>query len=199
TDLVLASEGSFGPHPSLGFVPANEEILFLQDAKHNRTYRVKTLQTATNFAQAHCSDWASLKNFAERVRFPSHALILRNSHHLHKGINTWTAMENIAAEGFPWEASTDMRAHLNPSRQAVIALATKDLVDLLNSFCPACAAPGFGVSAVHPGLACAWCQFPTRLTQAWTKTCEVCGHNETIDFPQGEKTADPQYCDRCNP
>lgn len=33
-DLAIASEGSFGPHPSMFFVPADDELLVLIDKKN---------------------------------------------------------------------------------------------------------------------------------------------------------------------
>ena len=48
-DLVLATEGSFGPHPDLPFCSAHDELMLLMDFKHNRTYSARILTTETNF------------------------------------------------------------------------------------------------------------------------------------------------------
>ncbi|MFX6226246.1 DUF6671 family protein, partial [Acinetobacter baumannii] len=49
-NLAIASEGSFGAHPIIGFVPADEELLVLIDRKNNMEIKVKEISTATNFA-----------------------------------------------------------------------------------------------------------------------------------------------------
>jgi hypothetical protein len=41
---------------------------------------------------------------------------------------------------------TDMRAMYNPSRMTVIQNATKKLVEKINSCCPNCNIPGFGIT-----------------------------------------------------
>lgn len=51
-DLAVASEGSFGPHPYLFFVPANEELLLFLDKKNNLEITVRELTTDTNFGGA---------------------------------------------------------------------------------------------------------------------------------------------------
>ena len=48
-DLAIASEGSFGPHPTLFFIPANDEILVLIDKKNGLEIIVRELNTETNF------------------------------------------------------------------------------------------------------------------------------------------------------
>jgi hypothetical protein len=78
-DLVLASEGSFGAHPSAFFLPANEEWLLLIDRKHQLEIHARHLSTATNFAGQEFSSLEELEAFASKVGFPSHGLILRRS------------------------------------------------------------------------------------------------------------------------
>lgn len=49
-DLAIASEGSFGPHPSMFFAPADDEILVLLDLKNNLEIKARVISTNTNFA-----------------------------------------------------------------------------------------------------------------------------------------------------
>ncbi len=44
-DLVIASEGSFGAHPSLFFVQSNEELVMLLDTKNNLEISTKFIST----------------------------------------------------------------------------------------------------------------------------------------------------------
>jgi hypothetical protein len=47
TDLAIASEGSFGAHPLLYFLPANDEILVLIDKKNGLEIAVREISTKT--------------------------------------------------------------------------------------------------------------------------------------------------------
>ncbi len=48
-DLVISSEGSFGPHPSYFFAPSDEEYLVLKDWKNDFEIVVKTWSLDTNY------------------------------------------------------------------------------------------------------------------------------------------------------
>ena len=48
-DLGIASEGSFGPHPTIFFVSADDEFLIFIDKKNNLEIIARELSTATNF------------------------------------------------------------------------------------------------------------------------------------------------------
>ena len=48
-DLGIASEGSFGPHPNLFFIHADDEFLLLIDSKNNIEIISRELSTKTNF------------------------------------------------------------------------------------------------------------------------------------------------------
>ena len=49
-DLAVASEGSFGAHPSISFVPCNEELLVLIDRRNNLEIIARELSLETNMA-----------------------------------------------------------------------------------------------------------------------------------------------------
>ncbi|MFZ9718594.1 MAG: DUF6671 family protein, partial [Chitinophagaceae bacterium] len=149
-DLAVASEGSFGPHPILGFVPANEEWLFLVDRKHNLQISAKEVSTATNFDAKTCFNIDELVSFADKMQFPSHALMLMPAQDdyrdIVKGITNLAALKT-AAESFLSAhgqvfAATDMRAMYNPSRMKVIAAAAQKLIDKIFCACPECGMPG---------------------------------------------------------
>lgn len=48
-DLAVASEGSFGPHPTIYFVHADDEFLLFIDKKNDLEIIVRELSTVTNF------------------------------------------------------------------------------------------------------------------------------------------------------
>jgi hypothetical protein len=49
SDLVIASEGSFGAHPSIFFAHANQELVMLKDFKNDLEIIAKEISLETNF------------------------------------------------------------------------------------------------------------------------------------------------------
>lgn len=206
-DMAVASEGSFGPHPFLFFVPADEEYLVFIDRKNGLEISVKELSTATNFAGQETRTEAELLAFAERVQFPSHGLILRPDKGAATGIVKGITQKEqllaafrqlMAAQGKVY-AETDMRAMYNPSRMAVIETAAVKLAEKINSACPRCNTPGFGITDAKPGLPCSWCGAPTRSTLSFIYRCSHCNFVQEAMYPHGKQAEDPMYCDFCNP
>ena len=206
-DLALASEGSFGAHPSAFFLPANEEWLLLIDRKHQLEIHARHLSTATNFAGQAFSSLEEVEAFASKVGFPSHGLILRrskdNPEGILKGITDPDQLRNAAKELLETQGSgyveTDMRAMFNASRMQVIGETAQLLIQKLNSLCPSCQVPGFAVTAAEPGLPCSLCGNPSSAALAHLLICNNCQHEEKVLFPHGKKTEEPQYCQVCNP
>ncbi|MFT5666672.1 MAG: hypothetical protein ACI9DK_000857 [Vicingaceae bacterium] len=206
-DLGIASEGSFGAHPSIFFAPADDEFLIFIDAKNNLEIIARELSMETNFNGSEIANQAALLEFAELVKFPSHGLILRKSKTDNSTIIKGISEVNQLKEAFKKliedvdsiYAETDMRAMHNPSRMAVIELATKKLVDKINSFCPQCSTPGFGITTVKKGLKCSWCALPTNSTLSFIHSCEKCNFTKEELHPHKKTTEDPMYCNYCNP
>ncbi len=206
-DLVLASEGSFGVHPSAFFLPANEEWLLLLDRKNGLEIHARHLSLETNFSGQEFSSLEELEAFACKVGFPSHGLILRrskdNSNGILKGITDpdqlRTSAKNLLETQGSGYIETDMRAMFNPSRMKVIQETAELLLQKLNSLCPSCQLPGFAVTTSVPGLPCSLCGTPSSAALAHLLICSHCQHEEKVFFPQGKKTEDPQYCQVCNP
>ena len=207
TDIAVSSEGSFGSHPSYFFIHADDEFLLLLDRKHNLEIVVRELSLETNFNGAFVSDEIELKEFTERAKFPSHGLILRKSADelidVSKGITTWeeliTKYTLLKEKYGKVYIETDMRAMYNPTRMEVIQKLTQKLVDKINSICPDCSTPGFGVTDVKMGLPCQQCSFPTRSIKSHVYACTVCKYSEEKLFPNGKLNEEPMFCDRCNP
>jgi hypothetical protein len=206
-DLCIASEGSFGAHPWLPFQAANEELVLLIDYKNGLEVAVSKLSLETNFNGQHIVSLDELRSFAEKALFPSHRLIIRKNQKSHtgivKGINTWTALQ-LAFESTmnKWGevyVETDMRAMYNPLRMETIRFTTLKLIEKLQTCCPKCGTPGFGVVRQAAGLPCSVCSQPTRSLMGCTYGCQRCHFEEHKLFPQDKTSEDPAYCDYCNP
>lgn len=206
-DLVIASEGSFGAHPSLFFVQANEELVMLIDTKNNLEISAKFISTETNFDAKSISTFIELKDFADKSLFPSHGLILRPSKsdytEIYKGISDWQQLESVFNKLKKTHSSiyveTDMRAMFNPTRMKNIEQATLKLIEKINSKCPSCQTPGFDVTDVISGLPCEWCKRPTESTLKYISTCKKCSYQKETLFPQGKEYESPEFCNHCNP
>jgi len=91
----------------------------------------------------------------------------------------------------------ELRAHLNPTRQALIVVATRDLLERMSSECPACRTPGFGVVRRVPGLPCSECGTPTNEVRADERACIRCDFKDLR--PVVARMAEPRWCPDCNP
>jgi hypothetical protein len=207
SDLVIASEGSFGAHPSIFFAHANQELVMLKDFKNDLEIISKEISLETNFNGQKISNETDLLNFAEKVNFPSHALILKsdetNFSTIFKGIQSEKVLlekfyELKNKNGFVY-VETDMRAMYNPTRMKVIEKATWQLIEKIKSLCPACQTPGFDIIDAVSGLPCELCKNPTRSTLYYLYQCKKCNHSSKKMFPRGITYEEPTYCDTCNP
>ncbi len=205
-DLGTGSEGSFGQHPGIPFIAANEELVMLIDKKNELEIIGKKLSVETNFNGSVCRTERELIDFAEKSNFPSHALILRNrksdNGKIFKGIsnledllkNFWL-LKDLYGEAF---AETDMRANFNPTRMKVIGEATAAMIVKANTFCKSCGTPGFGISDIRTGLKCKQCGMPTKSIATYLYSCTKCNYME--EHPNPTKLfEEPMFCDFCNP
>lgn len=205
-DLGIASEGSFTSHPIAGFLPINEEFLLFIDLKNNIEVLVKEVSIDTNFSSTYVSSWNELLDFANKIGFPEHTLILRPSSESKSDIikdivleeQLKTALEHLLKKYQKVFVETDMRAINNPKRMNVIESAAKKLVEKVKTVCPNCNTPGFGVENVELGLPCKWCYEPTNSIKLYIKKCNCCNYSEKTENSM-KKFEDPMYCDKCNP
>jgi hypothetical protein len=207
SDLAIASEGSFGSHPSIFFAHADDEFLLFLDKKNDLEICARELSLETNFNGAEIKTEKELQEFAANSNFPSHGLILRKSKDdlgdIVKGITNEDHLKNtfhnlISKYGTAY-IETDMRAMYNPTRMKVIEKAAFKLVDKIKSLCPKCETPGFGIMDRKEGLPCQQCHFPTRSTLSYIYSCQKCNYKKEEKYPNGKQTEDPMYCDICNP
>lgn len=209
--LGLASEGSFGPHPAVPFVAGDHEILAFVDDGLGIQVTEELFSSETNFAYQVVAGIDGCRDFLRRARFPSHGLILRPNAGsppwplLVKGITTWAefvdAMRRCAqasSDGLV-HVETDMRAHMNPTRQRVIGILAERLARRLATRCPSCAAPGWGLVGVVRGLPCAVCGGATDWVRQEIHGCPLCQCKQTIPRSDGRHVADAAHCPWCNP
>ena len=206
-DLGVASEGSFGPHPSMFFVSADDELLVLIDLKNNLELVARELSINTNFNAKEIHSEEELFDFARSIGFPGHALILRKSKEdnseIHKGISDSSVLratfEQLMLKYNSVYVETDMRAMNNPTRMKVIERAAEKLAKKVKSTCPQCQMPGFDVTDAKKGLKCGLCGLPTNSAISYIYRCSHCNFWREEMYPDNKTTEDPTYCDHCNP
>jgi hypothetical protein len=206
-DLAVSSEGSFGSHPNIFFVPADDELLLFIDKKNNLEIVVRELSTDTNFNACEVETKEELFGFAEKAKFPSHGLIMRKSRDDYKIIIKGITSKEHLSSTFNYFISkfgtcfieTDMRALYNPTRLGVIESLTNKLADKINKRCTVCETPGFGITDAKKGLPCQICNFPTKGTLSYIYSCQKCSFSYEEKYPDGKTTEDPMCCDLCNP
>ena len=206
-DLAIASEGSFGAHPSIFFAHADDEVIMLMDAKNDLEIVAREVSTETNFNGSYITNTADLLAFATKVNFPTHGLILKSSESNFENALKGIQDEKILLEGFhrfsqqygKVYVETDMRALYNPTRMKIIEKATVKLAKAALSLCPNCSTPGFTITESIEGLPCEWCNSPTRSTLSFRSTCKKCNFASEEKYPHQKRTEDPMYCDFCNP
>ena len=207
----LASEGSFGAHPSTNMIPANAEWMVFIDADRGLTIIESELSTRTNHSHTILRTGEDPTVFLEHMLFPSHGVIARpnqpkgGSSILFKGLTSWAplreAMAVCSEESLDGRLrlETDMRAHMNPTRQRVIQTVAQKMAKRLARACSQCDSPGWGILETVQGLPCESCDNPTTLTQQVREGCVACEASLLAARPDGLVSAQEQYCDACNP
>lgn len=203
-DFAIGSEGSFGPHPTLYFLPADEEFIVLMNRKKDFEIAVKMASLQTNYASYEMGSEGTLNTFFQQVKFPSHGLHVKGPEgYQEKGIRSEKqlnqAIQKAVKRFGTYTLETDMRAMNNPTRMSVIQELTGKLVEKMRSCCPSCQRPGFSSTDVIRGLVCSSCSLPTKSVKSVIYSCEGCHYTACIDFPESKTTEDPMFCDFCNP
>jgi hypothetical protein len=205
-DLAIASEGVFIPYPSYPALPYNQEIVLFLDLINQLEVVSRFDSTETNFSHICVKFFRQVEGFAKQIGFPDHALVVIEANgEIHKGIQDIAQLKEIVEIGLQrspdrsLHLETDMRALFNPTRMKNIERATLNLVQKLKSLCPECEFPDFAIAESKTGLPCEFCGLPTKLVKSQICKCQKCQFTQTVHFPNGQKTADPQYCQYCNP
>ncbi|WP_018406922.1 DUF6671 family protein [Methylocystis rosea] len=208
--LGLASEGSFGPHPAIPYIPAGMELLVFVNDERGIVVTESLITEKTNYDHLVISPGEASDAFLQKVGYPTHGLIVRPNEGevasaLAKGIvdpdRLRRAIETAAAVSSDGRAriETDMRAHFNPTRMRSLAILAERLAQRLARQCPACGAPGFGRTGSRAGLLCEACGTPTELVVAEILGCPACDYTEERLRGAGLQRAPAQHCPLCNP
>lgn len=206
--LFLASEGTFGPHPTIGLVPSDLETLLLWDRDRAIEIEAHALSLDVVHAEVVHEPGTDLTDFFARTHFPSHGVIVRPEGGfapLFKGLHTPNEVVAAIAQAAPTATTgrvilaTDLRANHNPTRQRVIVEAGEALLALICSTCARCGAPGFRSTTRVLGLPCEWCGRPSAAPCEFVFACQSCTHTEVRPRPDGRTSIDPGQCEFCNP
>lgn len=192
----LGSEGSFGPDPYMGVTAWGIEILALWDQERQYSVHAMVQGPETNFSHVLAQSWPIAKDFAQNAGFPQHGVIVGKPGQawFDKNATDWPTLQERIIKGLesgPVWLETDMRAHRNPMRMAMIAKVGEALAKRMGKTCPACALPGFGPQRLIAGALCERCQQPTQSARAQLLACNSC------DFSQEESIRTHVPADRC--
>lgn len=204
--LAIASEGAFVPDPLGGLMAWNIEVVLWLDTASGFEV-IGLAQGPTLSLNKAVQKFSELEIFANNAGFPAHHLVLRpqteSDLRIHKGVSDWDRLQQTFNEcqsqstnGWVY-VEHDHRSSCHPTRQAMITRAVHDLVEKFQSICPSCTSPGFAKTGHRPGLKCQLCGNTTSLPVSFTMSCQNCHHTE--EKPADEQTADPRWCDVCNP
>lgn len=197
----LGSEGSFGPDPHVGLTAWACEILAWWDAQDEHLVYSVVQGPEANFDQTTAATLEAALAFAKSVGFEQHGIIVGKpgEHYFSKQCSNWCDFEKhvtVALEQGPVWLETDMRAHRNPTRMAMIQRCAVQLAQMLKTQCPACQSVGFGQVSPVLGAVCEACGEPTSAVKAKAITCSACGH---VEQELVRSTVPPSRCDYCNP
>lgn len=205
--LGIASEGSFGPHPSLFFLPCDHEELIFIDKEKDFYLRENVLSLETNYKFKDICYENEFLEFANAIKFPSHGIIIRPADWVDKSI-IFKGIQSVgefkkafhickkASSNKMVRVESDMRAHMNRTRMAVIGQLAEKLAHRLSILCPKCKLPGWGLVRLLKGLECTECDFPTEKIKEEIFGCVKCDFEES--FRKALNTG-PENCPICNP
>jgi hypothetical protein len=203
---AIASEGTIGADPAISFINSDVECVVFVDSVHNliisHTYRSFDITAHTH----EYTQGEDLEKFLTKADFPNHQLIVKSLDSgikaLAKGISNHADLSSVLdqaqIEGLKKIViESDLRAHASPSRARNIKQAFKELAIRINSLCPECESPGWGVTSAVRGLPCTDCGEESDAIRAHVYGCISCAF-----IAEGDPIAtsiDPGRCSWCNP
>ena len=202
----VASEGSFGPHPSMPFFASDHEIMVFVDLKNDWIIAEQLVTQKTNYNMLTFQADTSVESFLQSAQFPSHAVTLQvndTKEVIGKGIQDVSRLTNLIQYGFTKGdellLATDMRAMVNPTRMEALSLLAEKLAGRILTCCESCSAPGFGFISTSENLPCSACDGPTSMHRFEVWGCVACEYKEKKSRHDNLEKADPTYCYSCNP
>lgn len=198
--VFIASEGAFLPDPGFPWTSIDRELISLFDRDNDIEVVGCAVSKETNMVSQTVATERDVEKALCAIRFPSHAAVLREGLRLEKGVTDaarlWDFVRDCWTRGELPTLESDMRAHCNPTRMAVIAAAAQNLADRLLSPCPCCARPGYWITQAIPGLPCVECGSASSRTKAFLWSCTGCAFAQERSC---EGYAKQDECSECNP
>jgi hypothetical protein len=204
--LGLASEGSIGPAEGLPFAIVDIELaVFIDD-----DIGIEVVEVASEFglpmirAEIGAGETDTLA--LDRAGFPEHGLIVRpvGGGPVVKGIHDLNTLRRVVDEFAAMSperrvhVESDFRAHHHPRRRVVIERAAIRLAERLQSRCPSCRSPGWGVVERRAGAPCDLCAAPTHIDRSEVLGCVRCAFSDERELAAA-RGIDAQWCQWCNP
>lgn len=205
---AIASEGAYGPHPTIPFLAAGRELILFVDREQGYEIAEMAIDDRPTFGHCQAASIADARAFLERIAYPGQGVIVapvgRLAEPVAKGIQddqeldaAISAAVRLSAQGMA-HIETDMPAFMNPRRMEVIGALGAQLASRLATPCATCCHPGWGKVRTKYGLPCSLCGSPTALPRRDVYGCVSCDAEEKQELSQGA-LADPTYCPLCNP
>lgn len=203
---VVASEGSFGPDPLVGFTAMHWELLLFVDRRLGFDVAEVVAQPARYYGHVEATTLEQAWQFLQHMDFPRHGAVVRpraghtplaKGIHAHRDIvRAYIHARDADPDGVV-HVGMDMRAHHHPWRMGVIARAAARLALRLQRRCSTCGCPGWGRIGHRGGLPCAQCGTPTEALAAIIEGCPRCRARSEAGVPHA--LANPAHCPHCNP
>lgn len=205
--IGIGSEGSYGPHPFVPFIPAGRELLVWHDIRSGVDIIDMLIDETPSFDHRDVKGMAEADSFLHDIDFPNQALVVSPvgaAFIVAKGVRDQSTLIDATRSAISLSPTaqarlqTDMRAFMNPRRMAVIAKLGKRFAKRLTTLCPECDHPGWGWVGTKDGLRCSACGCQTQLPSHDIMSCAACHTEELVERSTGAE-ADPTFCPFCNP
>ncbi|OCI97147.1 hypothetical protein A6U86_34005 [Rhizobium sp. AC27/96] len=205
--IGIGSEGSYGPHPFVPFIPAGRELLVWHDTRSGLDIIDMMIDETPSFAHRDIKEIADAEDFLRAIDFPDQALVVSAIGAeliLAKGIRDQSTLLDATRRAISLSPTaqarlqTDMRAFMNPRRMVVIAKLGERFAKRLTTLCPVCNHPGWGWVGTRDELCCSACGCQTQLPSHDVMSCVACHAEQLVERSIGAE-ADPTFCPSCNP
>lgn len=210
SSYIVASEGTYAPHPDFAFLPVGIESLLFYDVLKNVETYVEHLDfcPVADEKEFSAEETDDILHFLTKIGFPdtgaivapakSSTLIFKGLHTMEDLFDSIKQIQDLLGESRV-VITTDLRANHCPPRQEAIREAGIKLIQSLKEFCPVCATPGFSRKEGAGALECEACGNETKLIRHEIWACKSCAYEEEKVRGDGRTFADPGECDYCNP
>ena len=206
--FILASEGSFGPHPVDGIIQTDFESFLIWDRKLDVEIYAEFLCQQPAHGEKVLGPRDDFRAALKSLGFPEHGVIVHPDNFvvpvfngLHRERDVAQAMIDsfMASANAKVVIKSDLRASHNPTRRKAILEAGEVLIDKLRSLCPSCSYPGFAIARGIPGLPCSSCGEPNPLSKVAVFECFRCSFTNERPRPDGSTSVNAFKCKFCNP